>query len=112
MGTGCATHYSAPFRPPGGLIITSIRAPLSTDFNATPLRAGRGEASTIYVRDCIFTGMDFAFLECDIESAAQDGGLVSVDYADYEYFQILGIYGTMKVTAYGAKAGNSTINIY
>jgi len=56
--------------------------------------------------------MDFAFQECDIASAAQDGSLVSVDYADYEYFQVFGIFGTMKVRAYGAKAENKVQDNY
>lgn len=102
-GQGCATHYSAPFRPPGGLLVTSVRAPLSTHFNNTPVRAEHGEASTIYMRDCIFTGIDVAFQECDIASAVKKGDLATVDYADYDYFQILGIFGRMKVNAYGSR---------
>lgn len=101
LGAGCASYYSAPFKPPSGILFTSFKAPLTMDFHDTPVRNEFGEAHTIYLRDCVFTGIDVAFQQCDVESAVRNGGLASVDYADYEYFQILGIFSTMKVRAYG-----------
>jgi len=53
------------------------------------------------VRDVFFTGMDVAFENCDINTAAGNGGLSTVRYADYELLQFLGIFAVTKVRAYG-----------
>jgi len=35
------------------------------------------------------------------DKAAKNGNLSKVEYADYEYFSVLGIYQKTTVTAYG-----------
>ncbi|MCD6569190.1 MAG: hypothetical protein J7L53_00625 [Deltaproteobacteria bacterium] len=98
--TGCA-FYLAPFQPPQGGILTNVKAPLSVNFDSTPVCSTYGDASTFYVRDILLTGQTIAWGRCDIETAAKNGNLATVEYADYEYLQVLGIFGLMKVTAYG-----------
>ncbi|MGD2175840.1 MAG: hypothetical protein PVJ27_10595 [Candidatus Brocadiaceae bacterium] len=97
---GCA-EYLTPVRPPGGALITVISAPLSVDFKDTPVCSKQGSASTFYFHDPLFTGMDFAWDRAGLKEAATDGELTAVEYADYTYLRILGIFGKFTVTAYG-----------
>ncbi len=100
--TGCVSMSSfKAFRPPDGILFSLVKVPLTTNFDSTPVCSKYGEASTIYIHDAILTGLDFAFRGCDIKRAAENGGITTVEYADYEYFQILGVVGIMKVKAYG-----------
>ncbi|KPL26600.1 MAG: hypothetical protein AMJ72_12365 [Acidithiobacillales bacterium SM1_46] len=99
--TGCAVQYITPVRPPTGFFITNVEAPLSVNFSKTPVCDKRGSSSTYYFRDPIFTGLDFAWGEADLKSAAAAGNLATVEYADYEALTIFGIWGKFTVTAYG-----------
>jgi len=87
---GCV---SAPFQPPSGLVAVT-KAPLSTDGNWT---AGRksGSATSKSVL-CLY-----AWGDCSITAAAKNGGLKRVDYLDYSYFNVLGVWQEVTVTAYG-----------
>ena len=84
----CAGCVWAPFQPPAGLV-TSYKAPLSTDGN---WKNGSkvGTSSAISVLGLVATG------DCSLKAAMDEGDLKSAEYADYEYFNILGIY--QKVT--------------
>lgn len=102
--SGCAAgRYTSDFAPPGGLLITDTKIPLTTRFNNTPVKTEVGKASTLYLHDCLLTGLDFAWDDCSIDRAAKNGGLETVEYADVEVFNVLGIFGKMTVTAYGDK---------
>lgn len=103
MGCGSTIAYLAPFSPPQGMLFGQVKAPLTVDFDSTPVATNYGEASTFYVRDPVFTGMDFAWDECNIQTAMENGNLSTVEYADYETFQVLGIFGITKVRAYGLR---------
>lgn len=97
---GCASHYKAPFHPPTGYLFSDYKAPLQTKFNQTPAQPkGHGKASTL----CLYLPfyLSFAWDDCSVEEAARDGNLAAVDYSDYEFFTILGIFGKMTVHAYG-----------
>ena len=100
---GCNSVPRAPFIPPHGGIYTNLRAPLSTNFDSTPNTQNLkiGTAATSYFRDPIITGQSFAWNRCDIETAAANGGISKVHYADYESMQILGIYGRTTVIVHG-----------
>ena len=56
---------------------------------------------TSYFRDIILTGINVAFDDADIAMIADRAGLKHVAYADYEYFNILGIYASFQVNVYG-----------
>lgn len=94
LASGCGT-VSAPFRPPIG-VVTSISAPLSTEFNpATQVAKLQGESSAISVLGLAALG------DCSIKAAADNGRLSKVHYADYSFFSILGIYQKTTVRVYG-----------
>jgi len=84
-------------------MITSVKAPLTVDFESVPVSTKSGKAEAQYLMVPCFWGplMSFAWGDCSIENAARDGNLTSVDYADYEVLCILGIYQQTTVTAFG-----------
>lgn len=103
MGCGAGALYRAPFQPPQGILFSQGKAPLTVDFDSTPVATDHGEASSFYFYEPIFTRMSFAWDPCDIETAKENGNLSTVAYADYETLQILGIFGITKVRAYGLR---------
>jgi hypothetical protein len=100
LAAGCV-QFQAPVQPPQGLIFTRIRAPLTVDFDATPVGTKRGESGVIWARDLLFTGQTVAWDGAAIEEAARDGGITTVRHADYEAMIVLGVFGRFKVIAYG-----------
>ena len=95
------TLHRAPFLPPNGVIYTNVKAPLSTNYKNTPVSGKRGEASSFYLADPFFTGLSFAWKNCDIQTAAENGNIGKVHYADYTAMKFLGIVGKTTVTVYG-----------
>ncbi len=89
---GC---YRAPVMPPIGAIYSGIEAPLSTEFSGQSTGLKSGEASSSSILGLIATG------DCSIEAAAEDGGLSTVEYCDYKYTNVFGIYQSFTVVAYG-----------
>ena len=87
---GC---ISAPFQPPVGMI-SQVKAPLSTDGNwKVGVKSGSAAAK------CVL-GL-YAWGDCSITAAAENGGLKRVDYVDYSYDNIIGIWQRATVTVYG-----------
>ena len=100
LATGCV-QFTAPVQPPLGFLFTRIRAPLTVDFDETPVGTKRGESRVIWARDILFTLQTVAWEGAAIEEAARDGGITTVRHADYEALIVLGVFGWFKVTAYG-----------
>jgi len=91
--TGCM-GIRAPFQPPDGGIVSSYKAPLSTEGN-WKTGSKMGQSSAINVIGVVTVG------DCSIKAAMQNGGLKEVNYADYEYFNILGLYQKITVQVTG-----------
>ncbi len=94
--TGCVGGPTAPFAPPPGAFVSDTRAPLTTEFNATPtkdLKCGSAIAYNVL-------GL-FAFGDCSLTTAAETGGLTTIEYADYENFNILCFFQKTTVKVYG-----------
>jgi len=91
--TGC---IHAPFVPPTGMAFNQFNAPLDVDFQNTDM-AGlkQGKAETISI-----LGL-FAFGDASSKAAAENGQISKIVHADYEYFNILGIFQKTTVIAYG-----------
>jgi hypothetical protein len=90
---GC---YTAPVIPPLGGIYSNYNAPLTADFNGQDAQPGKtGSASAVSI-----LGL-FAYGDCSVRTAAQQGGLYSVSYCDYHYKNVLGIYQEFTVIAHG-----------
>ena len=104
--SGCVRGL-APVEPPQGAVITSFKAPLTTDFHETPVCTRKGVTSTYYVNFPLpleasrLIWLDVAWSQAAIEKAARNGKLTSVEYADYEFLSVLGIVERFTVTAYG-----------
>jgi len=88
--TGCV---SAPFLPPCGLVAIT-KAPLSTDGN---WKVGKRSGSS--TAKCVL-GL-YAWGDCSVTAAARAGELTRVDYLDYSYLNVIGIWQEVTVTAYG-----------
>ncbi len=91
--TGC---LHAPFVPPTGMAFSQFDAPLDVDFQNTDM-AGmkKGSAETISILGLFATG------DASSKAAAEKGGITKIVHADYEYFNILGIFQKTTVIVYG-----------
>jgi hypothetical protein len=89
---GC---YSAPVKPPCGVVFSDIKAPLDPDVNKTELGAKMGSAKTISILGLVAMG------DCSTKTAAETGGVETVTHTDYEYFNVLGVYQRFVVKVYG-----------
>lgn len=81
-----------PFQPPEGMV-SRVKAPLSTDGNwKVGMKSGSADVQ------CVL-GL-CARGDCSTTAAA-NGGLKRVDYVDYSYGNIIGIWQKATVKAYG-----------
>lgn len=113
--TGCATVRrapvfgampKAPVVPPTGWIFTDIQAPMDYDLNnngqSTPLEGLRkGSSEVMYINPWPLISVPISFGDASIQESAGAGNISTVEYADYEYFNVIGVYSTMTVNAYG-----------
>lgn len=92
--SGCA-FYSAPVKPPQGAF-TSIEAPTSTDFSeTTPAGTDMGRSSAHSILGLVAWG------DASVDAAARNGDLSAVNYVDYEYLSVLGLYTKYTTVAHG-----------
>lgn len=93
---GCAP-FRAPVVPPQGLVFSNTSAPLSTEFNqSTPASSRQGTASANSVLGLVAWG------DASANTAAANGGLTTINYADYKVLTILfGVYSQFTVVAHG-----------
>lgn len=112
--TGCASRrfvtgnlisdksVRAPVVPPFGLVFTQFRAPLEFDAQSQQIDFGRrqgiAEAHYIFIP---FLGIDFAWGDGSLQTAARNGGLKRITHADYDYFSVLTVYQKVTFNAYG-----------
>lgn len=93
---GIAGCYSTPVMPPGGWAIANIKAPLSADnFKVSVETTKTGLAMVENYLGLISIG------DCSIETAAKQGGIKTIEYADYEYFNVLGVYQKFTIKLHG-----------
>lgn len=91
--TGCVR---APFVPPQGYAFSQMKAPLDIDFNNTNLSGmNRGTAEVMNV-----LGL-FTFGDASAKAAAENGRISTIVHADYEHFNILGLFQKTTVIVYG-----------
>ena len=92
---GC-TYHRTPVKPPRGLIFSEYRAPLSVDLEgkarANPSKVGTAQSRAL---------LGFAWENCDVKTAAANGGITTIHYADYEVLNVLMIYSEFTVMVYG-----------
>ena len=95
---GCVSAPNAPFVPSTGAFYTEIKAPLSLEYDNQKVIKTYGQATTTHVAYYI---LSFAIGDASLNKAIKDGILKNAEYADYEWFSILGIYGKLKVNVSG-----------
>ena len=86
-----------PVRPGVGFLFERYRAPIDTDVSSTTLGSKEGRATTVHIRDPLFTQLPIiTYGEADRDmatvAAAQAGGITRVDLVEVERFSVLGIY--------------------
>jgi len=101
--SGCAT-YVAPVKPPGALLFTMLKAPLTVDFHATP--AGKAVTKhavkrTFYVCSHQIQNWSAALGNAAIGEIAREGGIKEISFADYELLNILNAFAIFTVHVYG-----------
>ena len=93
MMTGCIT---APFVPPQGIAFSQTAAPLDVEYKDTKVVGAKvGKAEVISILGLFTSG------DASSKTAALNGGITTIDHADYEHFNILGIYQKTTVIVYG-----------
>ena len=91
--TGC---IRAPFVPPQGYAFSQTKAPLDVNFDDTQMAGmNKGSAEVINV-----LGL-FTFGDASAKTAAENGRISTIVHADYEHFNILGIFQKTTVIVYG-----------
>ena len=90
---GCGLQ--APVVPPLAAIYTDVKAPLDVDFLRTRVQPKRGEASTVTILGIVSLG------DASSNAAAMQGGLETIESADYRYFNILGVYQSYTTIVHG-----------
>ena len=90
--TGC---ISAPVVPPVGIAYTNFQAPLDIDYDNTSVTGKRGIAESVSILGLISTG------NASAENAAASAGIDTIEHADYEFFNVLGIYQRYRTVVYG-----------
>lgn len=100
--SGCIAPPTAEFAPPEGFLFSNYKAPLLVDFNDNGVSGYTGKASCGAFHDIILTGMTFAWGDCSLNTASQNGRLNRIGTADYEYLSFLKVFGKTTVHAYQA----------
>lgn len=96
---GCI-QFRSPVQLPYGAIYSNYKVPLTTNFDSTPCLPSRvGRANTFFLRLPFTVGL--AFDDASIERAAQNGNIREVHYADVEFTQVMGVWGTYETIVYG-----------
>lgn len=85
----------APVVPPQGFVYTGYKAPLDLDQNKTAVATKSGRASTITILGMV------AFGDASIEAAARDGGIQTIESADYQFTSVLGFFQQYTTIVYG-----------
>jgi hypothetical protein len=85
----------APVVPPIAAVYTSVNAPLDTDLQDTKLGPKKGEASCMSILGLVAVG------DASIREAAKNGGITTIQSADYNYVNVLGVYQEFTTIVYG-----------
>jgi len=94
LASGCVSYY-APVMPPSGMLFSAISAPMDVDLDQTSMGMSDGSASSYSILSLV------AFGDCSIEAAADDGGLRTINHADYKYLNVLGAFSMFTTVVHG-----------
>lgn len=94
LSLGCA-YYSAPVKPPTAGVFSNVSAPMDVDMDPTEVGSKTGESSVSNILSL------FSFGDASIAAAASNGGIQTIRHADYQYFNVLGIYQRFTTVVHG-----------
>ena len=99
----CAVGVGAPVRPPGGALFTLVSAPVDTNFSQTPVgtKVGTAETRYLYIPNGNSLPLSFSWGDAGVAAAAEDAGITTIHYVDYEYLDILSVYRQVTVRVSG-----------
>ncbi|MEO8376747.1 MAG: TRL-like family protein [Candidatus Sumerlaeota bacterium] len=95
LGVTLSSCLSVPVMPPYGIVYTDYKAPLDYDQEKSPVGDRTGTSETMSIVGLVALG------DASIQTAAADGNIKTIYGADYEYFNVLGIYQTYKTVVHG-----------
>ena len=90
--TGCLV---APVVPPIGFAFTDIQAPLDIDYDPTVVDGEVGISESISILGLIAIG------DASAKTAAHDARITTIEHADYEYFNVLGVFQRYRTVVSG-----------
>jgi hypothetical protein len=93
-------------QPPQGLIFTEVTAPLILPNPALDISdPAEVEAYTQHFRIPVsfLALLDFGWGEAAVATALRESGMDEIQYADYTFFTILGIYSRHSVHVHGTR---------
>lgn len=96
VSVGCyAGYYRTPVIPSAGFLFARLDAPLSISYDETAVATKCGESVSESFLGLIAIG------DSSIQTAAKNGKLRKIHYADYRFYNILGLYSKFTTLAYG-----------
>ena len=95
MTVGCVAPFNAPVVPPVGAFFTKYDAPLTTEGVGQSVGTKQGKASMVNVLALV------AFGDCSLDAAARDGNLSTIEYVDYSYLNVFGMFQSFTVIVHG-----------
>ena len=93
--------WFTPVSPGIGFVYSDYKAPLSPGAGNQTLSALKVGKAKIRFLSLLWYPVIAAWDDATIEAAAKNGGITNVEYAEYEFMQVLGTYGEYVVTVYG-----------
>ncbi|MEN9360657.1 MAG: hypothetical protein RL095_2192 [Verrucomicrobiota bacterium] len=90
-----ASCVTAPFVPPVGAAYADIKAPLDLDYKDTAVTTKTGRAEAFCILGLVSWG------DCSTKTAAAKGQLKTISNADYEFFNVIGVYQKTTVVVEG-----------
>jgi hypothetical protein len=101
FATGCAP-LRVPIVPPQGILFTHIKAPCSTKYKETPVAGEKPymDSAARYIWEPFF-GTTWGWGNASIQKIAKQNGIKKIEYVDYEYLNVLGIYKQFNIIPHG-----------
>lgn len=105
--SGCSRAFPvSPIAPSPGFIYSAYQAPLEYDVNddgkGTPVDTAKtGESSVQYIGLPYYDFISVSWGDGSLDTAAEAGGMKDIQYADYDFFNVLTVYSRVTYRAYG-----------
>lgn len=90
--TGCLV---APVVPPLGTVFTEIQAPLDITYDGSAVTGKSGVSESMAILGLVAIG------DASANAAAKEGNITTINHADYEFFNVMGVYQRYRTVVYG-----------